>query len=306
VFVQRKDAERAEARRLRAQGHSVRWIAAHLGVAKSSVSVWVRDVEKPPPVALPSLPPARAEPDDATGPTKHCPKCARDLPLTRFNRNGDGRQHWCRDCFRAYFRDRADKHREQSRAARERRREPAREFIRDHLAQHCCADCGEDEVLVLEFDHHDGRKTAGVAKLLAEAARLERIRAEVERCEVVCVNCHRRRTARRMRSFRVTRVFAESWEPYQRRNQSFLLEVLERSSCVDCGERDPVVLDFDHVAAKRANVSRLALGCSLRALQAEIAACQIRCSNCHRLKTLTSRPCWRAGDDHWAALLHHS
>lgn len=39
-----KPLERAEARRLRAEGMSVRDIAARLGVAKASVSVWVRDV----------------------------------------------------------------------------------------------------------------------------------------------------------------------------------------------------------------------------------------------------------------------
>jgi hypothetical protein len=291
---------------LRAEGHSVRRIAAHLGVAKSSVSVWVRHVEKPLTAPAPSPSALAPEAEEAGGGTKHCPKCVRDLPVARFNRNGDGRQHWCRDCFRAYFRERGDKHRAQSRAARERRRQPAREFVRDHLTRNPCTDCGEDEVLVLEFDHHDGGKTAGVAKLLAHAAHLERIRAEVERCEVVCVNCHRRRTAQRAGSFRVTRTFADSWEPYQRRNQTFLLEVLDRSSCVDCGERDPVVLDFDHLGIKRANVSRLALGCSMATLQSEIAVCEVRCSNCHRLKTLTSRACWRAGEDHWAALLHRA
>ena len=37
--------EREEARRLRAQGHTLLDIAERLGVSKSSVSLWVRDVE---------------------------------------------------------------------------------------------------------------------------------------------------------------------------------------------------------------------------------------------------------------------
>jgi DNA-binding CsgD family transcriptional regulator len=37
--------ERGEARRLRAQGHTLLEIARQLRVSKSSVSVWVRDVE---------------------------------------------------------------------------------------------------------------------------------------------------------------------------------------------------------------------------------------------------------------------
>jgi transcriptional regulator with XRE-family HTH domain len=42
-----KDALRAEARRLRAQGLDYEEIATALGVAKSSVSLWVRDVPRP-------------------------------------------------------------------------------------------------------------------------------------------------------------------------------------------------------------------------------------------------------------------
>jgi transposase len=42
-----KDALRAEARSLRAQGLDYEEIATALGVAKSSVSLWVRDVPRP-------------------------------------------------------------------------------------------------------------------------------------------------------------------------------------------------------------------------------------------------------------------
>ena len=184
-------------------------------------------------------------------------------------------QHWCRDCFSAYFRERGARHREQSAAARRRRREAARAFIREHLAEHPCADCGEEDLLVLEFDHHRGEKDQEIARLLA-GARLERLRREVERCEVVCVNCHRRRTATRAGSFRVTGVAPASWTAPQLRNHSFLVEVLRTAGCCDCGERDPVVLDFDHIGEKRAGVTRLANRSSLAVLRAEIERCMVR------------------------------
>jgi transposase len=41
---ERKDGVRATARELRAQGHDYEEIANYLGVSKSSVSLWVRDV----------------------------------------------------------------------------------------------------------------------------------------------------------------------------------------------------------------------------------------------------------------------
>ena len=65
--------------------------------------------------------------------------------------------------------------------------------------------------------------------------------------------------------------------------RAYLLE----HSCVDCGETDPVVLEFDHVrGTKIAHVSRMVKGAvSLARLQAEIAKCDVRCANCHRRRT---------------------
>ncbi|HEX6621336.1 MAG TPA: hypothetical protein VF024_16865, partial [Solirubrobacteraceae bacterium] len=70
------------------------------------------------------------------------------------------------------------------------------------------------------------------------------------------------------------------------RNLAHVYEVLRSSACADCGERDPLVLEFDHVGLKREAVTRLAwYGCSLVTIDAEIAKCEIRCANCHRRAT---------------------
>jgi hypothetical protein len=62
---------------------------------------------------------------------------------------------------------------------------------------------------------------------------------------------------------------------------------LERG-CADCGyRRAPEALDFDHrdKAGKTWNVSQLALSCAWERVLAEIAKCDVRCANCHRIKT---------------------
>lgn len=71
-------------------------------------------------------------------------------------------------------------------------------------------------------------------------------------------------------------------------NQEFVFQWLKLSSCVDCGNKDPLVLDFDHIdpIQKKMNVSRMIYKIrSRRKLIAEIEKCEIRCSNCHRIKT---------------------
>jgi len=67
-----------------------------------------------------------------------------------------------------------------------------------------------------------------------------------------------------------------------------VLEYLLAHPCVDCGESDPVVLDFDHLdrSTKRWNIAaRIGYGLGWRTIQAEIAKCVVRCANCHRRRT---------------------
>lgn len=65
----------------------------------------------------------------------------------------------------------------------------------------------------------------------------------------------------------------------------------DRFFCVDCGEKDPFVLDFDHVrGVKIAGISKmLQTGTSVQAVLDEVKKCDIRCANCHRRKTARER-----------------
>jgi len=55
--------------------------------------------------------------------------------------------------------------------------------------------------------------------------------------------------------------------------------------CVDCGEKDPVVLEFDHLRDKKKNISSLTNDASVKRVLEEIDKCEVRCANCHRRKT---------------------
>lgn len=57
-----------------------------------------------------------------------------------------------------------------------------------------CKDCGETDIVVLEFDHlRDKEFDIGNGKLRGTQKLLE----EINKCDIVCANCHRRRTAKR-------------------------------------------------------------------------------------------------------------
>ncbi len=66
------------------------------------------------------------------------------------------------------------------------------------------------------------------------------------------------------------------------------LNQLKRAPCVDCGGRfPPFVMDFDHVrGAKVSILSKLSRGrAGWDKVLAEVAKCEIVCSNCHRVRT---------------------
>ena len=69
------------------------------------------------------------------------------------------------------------------------------------------------------------------------------------------------------------------------RNRNYILKYLLVHRCVDCGESDPIVLEFDHLQDKKFNIAQLKRDHSLNDLKTEIEKCQVRCSNCHKRKT---------------------
>jgi len=67
------------------------------------------------------------------------------------------------------------------------------------------------------------------------------------------------------------------------RNKKFVDDYLASHPCVDCGEKDIDVLDFDHLGNKLCNVRYMANSCwSVEMIKKEIEKCEVRCANCHR------------------------
>jgi hypothetical protein len=66
-----------------------------------------------------------------------------------------------------------------------------------------------------------------------------------------------------------------------------LIKYLLQHPCVDCGETDPVLLEFDHVRGKKVNsvCNLIRQGFCWDKINSEIQKCEVRCCKCHRLKT---------------------
>lgn len=108
------------------------------------------------------------------------------------------RQTICKTCQKSYAAEHYLANKDQYKA-RTKRSNPAlrqknKEYMLDHLRCHPCADCGEDDIEVLQFDHvslRRGGKT--VTQMMSSRKKLIE---EIAKCEVRCANCHVRRTRR--------------------------------------------------------------------------------------------------------------
>ena len=132
---------------------------------------------------------------------KTCTRCGLTKPLEQFppRRRGEPElQSWCRACFAAnnarYYQEHREVQKARLLANTERRRDINRRKAAEYLTTHPCVDCGEADLVVLDFDHI-GEKKSAVSALIASGASWERVESEIRQCEVRCANCHRIKTA---------------------------------------------------------------------------------------------------------------
>lgn len=133
--------------------------------------------------------------------TKWCRKCESTKPLTEFGINTsrkDGRTSACKACRRQYqnhwYSENKHLHRERVKANYQRAINKTRKYVWDYLLIHPCVDCGEPDPVVLEFDHR-GDKEFNIGSALVTAISVDRLAAEVAKCDVRCANCHRRKSS---------------------------------------------------------------------------------------------------------------
>jgi hypothetical protein len=138
---------------------------------------------------------------------RRCSRCKEAKPLEDFTPKGSrgGRDSYCRPCRREYGREHyaANKQRyiDQTRVRNDTYFRDRVAFLIEYFKAHPCTDCGEADPVVLDFDHLRDKEFEIASGIHYRA--WKKVLAEMEKCEVVCANCHRRRTARRRGALRL-------------------------------------------------------------------------------------------------------
>lgn len=81
--------------------------------------------------------------------------------------------------------------------SKQKNRERNKQYLENYKSNKSCLDCGETNSIVLEFDHVIGVKLGNVINMAYSPVGLKKLKEEIEKCELVCANCHRIRTHKR-------------------------------------------------------------------------------------------------------------
>lgn len=135
---------------------------------------------------------------------RKCNQCLETKPLTEFGFNKsqpEGKGYMCKPCRRIYDKKyyAADpiKGRAKTKKHKDIKVPLNREIIWEAI-QAPCHDCGLVDPVVMEFDHRpDEVKLYDIGRMVGNTYSLETLRVEIAKCDVVCANCHRRRTNKR-------------------------------------------------------------------------------------------------------------
>jgi len=130
-----------------------------------------------------------------------------------------------------------------------------------------CQQCGDDNIVHLDFHHLSG-KDRNIGKLLLY--RWSRLQREIKKCILLCRNCHL------MHHF-----------PEANPTKVKLMEMTRMKKCHKCGyNKNPTCLDFHHERdTKEFGISRAyikdRLKIPIERIISEIEKCSLLCRNCH-------------------------
>ena len=126
---------------------------------------------------------------------KICSMCGKELPLDNFswkNKSKGIYQSRCKSCQskvdRQYYL-KSQQRREAIRARARQDNQNSKNFIREYKETHPCCICGEKRWYLLDFHHIDNNKEKEVSQISTWG--IPRIIKEIEKCAIMCANCHR-------------------------------------------------------------------------------------------------------------------
>lgn len=104
--------------------------------------------------------------------------------------SGENNPNWKGGVSENHYERNKEEYIERAKKARERNKK----FMDDYRKERQCEDCGEEFFRCLELHHRNrDEKFKGVGQMVEDKYSIERIKQEIEKCDLICSNCHKKR-----------------------------------------------------------------------------------------------------------------
>ena len=129
--------------------------------------------------------------------TKTCTKCNQEKLINEFSIRSSIKgtyQSHCKSCIAQQDKDRysTQERKNSIRKANKIFIEKTKEFVNNYKEEKGCFKCGDKRHYVLDFHHvDDSDKEFNIANKVNRGISIQTIMLEINKCEVVCANCHR-------------------------------------------------------------------------------------------------------------------
>lgn len=168
------------------------------------------------------------------------------------------------------------------------RRKRIKKWLKNYTEGLQCSKCPESENHCLDF-HHVRNKKFSINYMINNSYSTSRIEEEMEKCIVLCGNCHRfhhygntqligMNAPRKLRS-----TTGSNNNKGRKRLRIWVYKIKSQLSCYECNYSHPRVIEFHHILTKLYGINTMVhRALSRDRIVAEIRKCIPLCVNCHR------------------------
>ncbi len=127
---------------------------------------------------------------------KICCKCKKEKSLNEFpfkNKEKEIYHSACIECWVDIRKTSYGKNKKTTIDRNKRNKKKGRDWYTEYKSTLKCVKCGENHPACLDFHHSDPtQKDIEVSKLIGSTFSIKYIMKEINKCEVLCANCHRK------------------------------------------------------------------------------------------------------------------
>lgn len=124
---------------------------------------------------------------------KICSKCLLTKELSCFCKKNTSYNSYCKECNRKYQKQHYENNKRDYILKSKNRKINIKEFINNIKINSKCLKCNENDIACLDFHHiNDNTKDFNIAKAMLHSYSLEKIQSEINKCIILCSNCHRK------------------------------------------------------------------------------------------------------------------